>query len=115
VIQPLVDAMLAKGILQHVGDYRLRDPVLRRRPASAGRRRSRLRQLCFLDALRKGDRDQPVALKVDGARIREGAALFEARIECELVNDLGYIDCCLGNRDYLLEHRAVERTHIRRP
>jgi glutathione S-transferase len=42
---------------------------------------------------------QAVVLKVNAARIGEGAAPFEARIECELANDLGYIDRCPGDRN----------------
>jgi glutathione S-transferase len=50
----------------------------------------------------EGSAIQPVVLKVNAARIGEGAAPIEARIERELANDLGYIDRCLGGRDYLL-------------
>lgn len=44
----------------------------------------------------EGSAIQPVVLKVNAARIGEGAAAIEARIERELANDLGYIDRCLG-------------------
>jgi glutathione S-transferase len=44
----------------------------------------------------------PVVLKVNAARIGEAAAPIEDRIERELANDLGYINRCLGGRDYLL-------------
>jgi glutathione S-transferase len=35
----------------------------------------------------------------------EGAAPIEARIEPEFANDLGYIDRCPGDRDYLLDSK----------
>jgi glutathione S-transferase len=48
------------------------------------------------DDYAEGSAIQPVVLKVNAARIGEGAAAIEARIERELANDLGYIDRCLG-------------------
>jgi glutathione S-transferase len=50
----------------------------------------------------EGSAIQPVLLKVNAARIGEGAAPIHSRIERELANDLGYIDGCLKARDYLL-------------
>jgi glutathione S-transferase len=50
----------------------------------------------------EGSAIQPVILKVNAARIGEGAAPIEARIERELANDLGYINHCLAGHDYLL-------------
>jgi glutathione S-transferase len=50
----------------------------------------------------EGSAIQPILLKVNAARIGDGAAPIEARIERELVNDLGYVDTRLEARDYLL-------------
>jgi glutathione S-transferase len=52
----------------------------------------------------EGSAIQPVALKVNAARIGKAAAPIEARIERELANDLGYIDSHLAGRSYLLGH-----------
>jgi glutathione S-transferase len=50
----------------------------------------------------EGSAIQPILLKVNAARIRDGAAPIGARIERELANDLGFIDAHLLGRDYLL-------------
>jgi len=50
----------------------------------------------------EGSTIQPILLKVNAARIGKAAAPIEARIERELVNDLGYIDTRVEAGDYLL-------------
>jgi len=52
----------------------------------------------------EGSSFQPLVLKLHAARTGAGAGPIEAQIERELEKDLGYINGCLEDRDYLLGH-----------
>jgi glutathione S-transferase len=82
-------------VIRHYGGGRLKPDVAN----------STFDDYVFLMHYAEGSAIQPVVLKVNAARIGEGAVPFEARIECKLVNDPGCIDRCLGDHDYLLEPR----------